>query len=282
MYDSLKMDKKENQIQKVAGLNSGLKLLATVIGSLIGGLLVTKLSLDNYIKVIILTIISVFIALIVSLLLKEPKLESDTKSVNSFEILKQGFKLIKNNSSLKRLILLSILATPFINYLLNFYQPYFLEANVPIIWLGISLSIASLLGFFASKFAYKLEDWFGVQIGLLISTILPGLLYILMSIILDTWLAVILFILAFSSMNLQNPIFTDYKNRHIASNIRATTLSMIAMISGLYVAVMGLIFGKLADYSLQNTFLLMGIIIIVSVTLIRIEKRHIVKLETDE
>jgi MFS family permease len=273
MYDSLKIDNKENEMQKVAGFNSGFKLIATVIGSLIGGYLTAGLSLNKFIFVIILTAISVSIALIVSFFLKEPKYKSETDLQSSIGILKEGISLIRKNTSLKRIILLSIFATPFLNYLLNFYQPYLLAVNTPGLWLGISLSIASLLGFFASKYAFKLENIFGVRYGLLISTILPGVFYIFMSIILNKWLAVLFFILAFSSMNLQSPIFADYKNRHIKSSIRATTLSLIAMFSGIYVAIMGMILGKLADYSLKYAFVSMGFIIILSVLLIQIKIR---------
>jgi MFS family permease len=275
MFDSLKSDNKENEMQKVSGLNSGFKLIATVLGALIGGFLSADLSMDSYILLIVLTAISVGIALIVSFFLKEPKYISVNDSQSSMQILREGISHIKKNKSLKRIMLLSILATPFINYLLNFYQPFLLNANVPSIWLGISLSIASLLGFFASKYAFKLEIMFGVKYGLLISIILPGIFYILMSIIHEKWSAILLFILAFGSMNLQSPIFMDYKNRHIRSNLRATTLSLISMFSGIYVAIMGLIFGKLADYSLSFTFMLMGLIIIISVLLIPLREIHV-------
>jgi len=275
LFDSLKSENREHEVQKVSGLNSGFKLVATVIGALVGGFITADLSMTKFINVIILTAISVSIALTVSFFLKEPKLKTETKSLSSTQILRKGILLIKKNTSLKRIILLSVLATPFLNYLLNFYQPYLLNVNVPSIWLGLSLSIASLIGFLASKYAFKLEKIFGVQIGLMISTIFPGLLYILMSVVFNKWMAVLIFILAFGSMNLQSPIFVDYKNRHIKSEIRATTLSLIAMISGIYVAIMGLILGILADNSLSNTFLLMGIIIIMSVLLIPIGEKHI-------
>jgi MFS family permease len=276
MYDSLKQDNKENEMQKVAGLNSGLKLLAIVFGSLTGGFLAADLSMDRFKIVIILTIISVSIALLVSLFFNEPNIKSEIARQHYFDILKKGISLLKKNKSLKRIILLSVLATPFLNYLLYFYQPYLLDANVSGAWLGISLSIASFLGFLASKYAFKLENIFGIKYGLVISTVLPGIIYILMSLILNKWLSVILFILAFSSMNLQSPIFADYKNRHIKSDIRATTLSLIAMLSGIYVAIMGLLLGKLADYSLKYTFFLMGCIIVVSVSLIQIRETHLI------
>ncbi len=275
MYDSLKIDQRAHEMKKIAGLNTGFKQLAIVTGALIGGFFTADLAMSNFTFVIILTAISVSIALIVSFFLKEPAEKFARNTQNSVSILKEGFRLISNNSSLRRIVMLSILATPFIIYLMNFYQPYLLEAKVPGIWLGISLSIASFMGFFTGKYAYRMEEIFGVQYGLFISTILPGIFYLLMAFILNNYLSVILFILAFASMNIQQPVFADYKNRHIKSSIRATTLSMISMLSGIYVAMMGLFIGKLADIRLNHAFMLMGGMIIISVVLIQIREKHV-------
>lgn len=276
MFDSLKIDSRENEMQKVAGLNAGYKQLATVIGSLAGAFLAADLAMKSFIFTIVLTAISVAIALMVSFFMKEPKIRSDQETKNSIVIFKEGVKLLRMNSSLRRIILLSILATPFVNYLLNFYQPYFLMSDVPAVWLGLALSIASLMGFLAVRYAYMMERLFGVRYGLLISTILPGIFYLFMSFIVSPWLAVILFILSFSVMNIQSPIFADYRNRHIRSEIRATTLSVISMLSGIYVALIGLVLGRIADDSLSYAFRVMGVIIVGSVLLIRVREKHVI------
>jgi hypothetical protein len=190
-------------------------------------------------------------------------------------LLKNGIMLLKSNTALQRILLLSLLATPFINYLLNFYQPYFIQAHVPGIWLGIALSLASFLGVLTSKYAYLLEKTCGVRKGILIATLLPGVFYMLMATISSSWIAILLFIGAYSSMNLQKPMFADYINRHIESKNRATVLSLISMVSGLYIAFMGLIIGGIADVSLSFAFLVMGSIIIISTLLIKIEHVHV-------
>ena len=84
-----------------------------------------------------------------------------------------------------------------------------------------------------------------------------------------------MFILAYASMNLQKPIFADYTNRHIENKNRATVLSIINMFSGIYVAIMGIIIGLIADYELNYGFIFMGGIIIVGAVALQIEETHV-------
>lgn len=52
-------------------------------------------------------------------------------------------------------------------------------------------------------------------------------------------------------------------NRHIESRNRATVLSLISMLSGLWVALIGLLIGCIGDVSLTWAFLFMGVIVLV-------------------
>lgn len=131
------------------------------------------------------------------------------------------------------------------------------------------------LNYVQSKYAYLLEKTCGVRKGILIATLFPGIFYLLMATISSSWISILLFIAAYSSMNLQKPIFADYINRHTESKNRATVLSLISMVSGMYIAFMGSVIGGIADISLSYAFLFMGSIIIVSTLLIRIEDVHV-------
>jgi hypothetical protein len=52
------------------------------------------------------------------------------------------------------------------------------------------------------------------------------------------------------------------RNRHIDSKNRATVLSLISMVSGLYVALMGLLIGRIGDFSLTYAFAFMGVVVL--------------------
>jgi len=275
IYDSLKENNREKEMQKVAGFNNSLAQLAVIIGSFVCGFIAADLKMNRYILLIIMTALSVSVALLVSFFLKEPSVGYKHSEQSSLRLLKSSIVLLRHNKSLQKIVLLSLFATPFVNYLLFLYPAYFVQANVPGVYFGFALSAASLMAMFASKYAYLLEKKAGVERGVLLATVTPGILYVLMGVTSYSWACVALFIAAFSSMSLQNPLFADYMNRHIASENRATVLSIINMFSGIYVALMGLIIGAVADYSLSYSFFFMGFVILIGIVIFRIDRTHV-------
>ncbi len=275
MYDSLKASGRESEMQKVAGLNGSFALAATMAGSFIGGFVTADLRLSHFVHSIVLTAFFVFLSFLAGFLLKEPSMKHEPEDDSSYKLVRDGLHLIRTNRSLQRIIVLSLLTTPFINYLLNFYPPYFVKANVSGYFFGITLAVASLTGACASRYAYLLEKLLGVKKGVLLAVISPGLLYFLLSAVYHPILSIVLVVLSYSSMYIQKPIFTDYLNRHIESKNRATVLSLINVAGGLYVALMGLLIGYLADISLSYSFVFMGGLITVSAVCVRISEAHV-------
>jgi MFS family permease len=275
MYDSLKAKGTEHDMQKVAGLNGSFDLAATMIGSVAGGFITADLQLSNFVQAIILTACFVFLSFLASLLLREPLLDYKHTETDSLKLVKDGLVLIKTNRSLQRIIILFLLTTPFVNYLLNFYPPYFVQAHVSGYLFGITLALASLAGVFTSKYAYVFDKAFGVRRGIFLAVILPGIFYFFMALVSHPVASVILVIFTYSSMVIQRPIFLDYLNRHIESKNRATVLSLISVLSGVYVAILGLLIGFIADLSLSCSFMFMGGLIIPGAMCVRISKEHV-------
>ncbi len=246
-----------------------------ILGAFLSSFIISELTTAKLTLTIILTITSVAIALLISLFLQEPDSKYHHGEKSPLKIISESLQLIKNNTSLKRIILLGIITTPFIAYLSNLHPPYFALADIPSIWLGLSRSIAGIIAIFVTRYAYKLEAVFGVEKGMVIATSIPGVLYLLMSFIFNPLVAPLLFILNFGLMPVQEPILADYYNRHIESSIRATTLSTINMFSSFYVALMGLIIGRIADIYLPGAFLFMGLIILTGSLSLRINESHL-------
>lgn len=275
VYDSLKEQKREKDMKKVTGSIGAFFQAGHVLGALVSSLVVFQITQSRIILAILLTIVSVGISLLISLFLKEPKADYKHTEKNPLEILSQSFMLIRQSSSLKRMILLGIFTTPFFGYLRNFHPPYFQLANIAPFWLGLSLGIGGAFAALASKYAYKIEKMFGVEKGMFLVTSLPGLLYIIMALTIHPVFAVILFIFNFGYMNLQEPLFADYYNVHIKSGIRATVLSTINMFSSIYIALMGLVIGWIAGFSVLYAFLFMGIIVLFGSIVFRINEKHV-------
>ncbi|KKQ02055.1 MAG: Major facilitator superfamily [Candidatus Roizmanbacteria bacterium GW2011_GWA2_36_23] len=272
VYDFLKDKKKEDKMKKIWGDITAFGQAGFIIGATTSSFIVTSKNTSQIIFSIILTIISVSIALSLTLMLEEPKTKYQHSEQSPVDILKISFNLIKSNPILRRIILFGLFTTPFLAFLNAFQPPYFELSKIPLSLLGISRAIAGILAIIFLKNAYKLEEKFKEN-GILIATLIPAIFYLLMSFIFSPIIGVALFILNYSTMRIQEPLLADYYNVHLQSNVRATSLSAINMFSSIYIAIMGLITGKLADVSLPLTFIVIGIIIIFGTFVFRIDKK---------
>lgn len=274
VYDFLKEGKREQEMKQIWGKITALGQMGFIFGALASSIVVVSTKSPQISLAIILTIISVTIALALSFLIKEPKNKYTHSEKSPFILLKSSIELIYHNSSLRRIILFGIFTTPFLAFLNSFQPPYFDLSNVPLYWLGISRAAAGIIALFCLRYAYKLEEIFEVN-GILIATLIPAVLYFLMSIIFNPIFATMLFVLNYSTMRLQEPLLADYYNIHIKSEVRSTTLSAINMFSSIYFAIMGLIIGRIADISIPVTFLFIGLIIFGGSFLFRLKESSI-------
>ena len=274
IYDYLKSKNKENQMEKAMGSFGSASLVAMVVASTVGSFIAKDLLMSQFIFLILMTAGAMFIGFIISLLIKDTK-QKEVEEENPITLLKEGVKLIKNNKSLLHIILLSMFASPFLFTLNYLYQPYFQDSGVPTTIFGVIFAVALLLSALLQKYAYKFEEKLGMKWAIFLSTLLPGIIYVIMAFTFHPIWAILLFITIRAIMGLQEPLFSYYKNLHIPSKIRATALSLISMMVSLYLIGMRLIIGKLADINLSYSFLFMGAVIIIASILLRVDERHI-------
>jgi MFS family permease len=277
IYDSLKEKGQEQDMSKAMGLFSASAQLSQVIAPLVGGFIVSSLTMNKFILAIAMTAISVTVALFISFFLKEPKAEPTRSEESSFTLLKDGVKLLRHNASLQRIVLLSLFTSSFAGYFYTLYQPYFLKSNVLPVWLGLARSTGAILAIAGSKYAWLLENHIGVKRSAFLATASPGAFYLLMSLVYHPALSVVLFCLAYGSISLEKPLFARYRNIYIESKNRATVLSIITMFAGMYEALMGLFIGSIADYHFSYAFMFMGGIILLGAGLFRINENHLIR-----
>jgi hypothetical protein len=142
---------------------------------------------------------------------------------------------------------------------------------LPFGWGNVTkLALASLLSILGARYAYGLEAWLGTRSSLLLVTGLPGVFYLVMAAARRPACSVLAFCTLAGSMSLKEPIFSGHLNRHIESKNRATVLSLISMVSGLYVALMGLLIGRIGDFSLTYAFVFIGVIVLAGTLLFRV------------
>jgi hypothetical protein len=167
-------------------------------------------------------------------------------------------------------MLLAIFSNAFGAHLLVFYQQYFLETGVSGRWFGLALSLGSLVAVGAQLHAWRMIPRFGTRWGMILATGIPGIVYLLMALTTRPELAVLLFILQWGVIQLSGPLFSGLYNAEIPDGARATVLSLISGITTIYVGVMGILLGWLAEISMAWMFGLMGTIVLAGTMLVRL------------
>jgi MFS family permease len=272
VYDSLKTKGREGEMSKAMGFISAAQRLANLLAFAVGGLLVVNLTQERFVLAIAVTACAVAIGWLVSLTLREPQIEVRQGSGDSsLKLLVDGVKTLQSNRLFRRLVLLALATIPFSNYLSSLYQPRFVNVGVPPIWLGLALALASGISIVVARCACWLEAHLGTKASLLLSTGLPGVFYLVMAAVLHPVFTVLAFCTLYGSLSLKGPIFSGHLNRHIESKNRATVLSLISMFSGIYEALMGLLIGRIGDFSLTYAFAFMGAIVLVGSLLFRVD-----------
>lgn len=155
-------------------------------------------------------------------------------------------------------------------------QSYFESIWLPLKYFGVvwSLLIFSLIPF--SYFAHKIEKSLGKKNSLILISILPILGYILLATSESLWM-IIFALLFYIARWFWSVILPDYVNSLIHSQIRATVLSLQALMFRLVFVMVGPIIGWLSDrYSLQVALLSSAVIfaMLLSISLLYLWKNN--------
>lgn len=271
-YDSLKKIGKTKESKKILGRINISKLTGYMIGAPIGSIIAITFGLN---MPLLLMGIPLTIAFLIALTFKEPQ-EKRVKP-KYFEILKQGTKFFYKHKIL-RILAIDLIAINTIGYFVIWLsQPMLKQAGVGIAFFGIMQAI-----FLASEILFihanqKFEKVLGSKRTIIsISFIIAGLV-LLASGLIPIISIVIIAILIGGGISLSKlPLFESYLNKYISSQKRATTLSTIFMLEKLVLVILNPILGILADWSLNNTLVIIGAIAIIFPIISKIEEKHLI------
>jgi MFS family permease len=273
VYDSLPPENREEMMKRVMGQVNGAGQLAFFIAPIIGGLIIGDLAETRVMIAIALTVTALFAGVLISLTLREPPTPWHAEKPNTLAIFRSGLAELRGNQKLRRIVLLSVFMATFTGTLVTTLAPPYLNQNdVPVFAIGLTLSLGSLLAAFTQRYAYRVEQIFGQRWGLMLITLLPGFWYLMLAVVsgpIATWLVITLM---YGTNDMKSPLFSAYQNAQIASQSRATVLSLINMFLNIFVAVMGPIYAALASYSMPLAFVVMGSMILAAGTALRVDK----------
>lgn len=255
LYDSLKLIGEEKNFEKILGRIRFFDYSAAMFAALIGSYVASK---EGYVFNYWLSLISVFVALIISFSFVEPNIKTSTEEKEFWTYIRTSFKFIKNQPSLKFVLLYGIITAACLTYVDEFWQLYIKEVNIPVVYFGIisgaSLFIVSISG----VFAYKIKEKFSYKaIYSFLLMIFSGAL--LISSYMTSKIGLVFIFLMYAATGLIDPLISGYLHHRTDSETRATVESFQSLASRVVIIVVGLVFGSFSTkYSIFIGFRFLG------------------------
>lgn len=277
LYDTLLAGRQESRYTRIWGNQTALILISLSLANWIGGV-IAEISWD---WVYLSTLIFVGLGIIPVLLLKEPNREElralqSTEKSNSTETAVtpdtpappdapakrswrdqfcDSWQVWQGKRGVRMPILFTIMISTVIVCVAFYSQEYFERQGFTKAQIGFIFMAEYLLGAGAAKFAYLLERRWSFP------AIFQGIYYLfvlaLIVYALFTGLAVValLFVLSMLSV-LLDPIFSNFVQQKVTSDIRATFFSMISLATSVGIMIIFPLFGAVVDrIGFQNSFL---------------------------
>lgn len=264
IYDSLKQNRKEKEYKKVWGKAKSFGYASAGIASVVGGLVAGySLRLNWYLEAVFLLIM-----FFVALRFVEPKVYKKTNETSYFKHAFVSFEKLFKSRPLIILFIFSAMLATILKISLWFYQPYMQQSNIPLIYFGVIWASFHLFAIIGSNSAHRLEGYLGQKKSLWFIVIGVTLSMIFMS----WWFALFGIVFIFLQQFIRGfspPVILDYTNKLITSRERATLLSIKSLGGSLGFAILGPIFGYIADtYSLSTSLLVLGISFFIAFSII--------------
>jgi MFS family permease len=259
IYDTLKEIGQTSVSKKVFSRMESFKLGGIVLGAVSGGFIARFLGLR---MTMILIAIPLAAAGVVAITFREPQVftKKPTLSFRSYKgILTDGVTFFWRSKILKMLTLDMVVVFAFAWIIIWFYQALLKNAGVDITYFGVVHAFMSVSQILVINNFLRLEKWLGSKKRLLfLSAFLLGVFFILLGLTSFAPLVIAGIILSAGFGLSRGPLFSNYMNKYIPSDMRATILSTTSMLRTFSIVVVNMVSGFLADWSIPNTLLILG------------------------
>ena len=263
LYDSLLELKQQEEFQRVAGLAQSRLFWVQALGSVAAGFLYEY----NVHLPMILSTIFVSLSAVVVMLFKEPLVHQSADSEQK-SYLKQVADSAKFTFTHKKVRALLVYVTVFfVFYRMGFFlfQPYMTTVNMPVRYIGVMFFLFNVTAALTSRNCHKIMGFTKKRTLTFLSALL--IVSFLLLGISKIWIGSFAILLQQVARGLYAPITRKYFNKHIASNIRATVLSFISLVTRLAGSLTFPLLGILKDSTtIFNTHLVLaGVMMIFTV-----------------
>ncbi len=248
VYDSLVQCGREDEYMKVRGREEICFQSAHIISLVAGGAVATF----SFELAYAITALIHLTALGISMSMEEPVISEKQKADSIFQHMNESLKAVwANRNVLPYIFHLEIFSVCFMT--LYFYFQNFMKSKGYLEYqIGILLAATSVMGALMSLVSYRIEKWIGKRKVILLTGLLPGLMFLILAL---TSAEPVLMMLLSALEGFMFVIFGDYINKLIPSEYRATILSFEAMIYSVAMIAFFPIIGAVSEnYSFKTSF----------------------------
>jgi MFS family permease len=259
IFDSLKAMGREEEYPRIYGRGWAVATTAQVAGTLLGAPLASATNLETP---IVASGAIAFCALLVALTFKEPHVIDNTRRAPHYgEIIGQSAKLVRDEPAVRYAILYFGLLTIGSIAVVFFFQPFLEKHDVSLGQVGLWQTPMRLAGIVAALAAHRLMRDLGERRLFYMMPIIVVGGYVMLA-GWDSVYAQLAFPLINFVIILSQPTVTDYLNRRVPSEQRATVVSLTNLIRSFVLIPSAPLLGLLADkVSDQAAFWAGGIIV---------------------
>lgn len=258
LYDTLKEQGREGESKKILGRADSFHMLGMLLAAPFGSLIAAKFGLN---APQLASSIPFFLAAAIGYSIREPRIRSDQETPKYIDIVKKGFRTIKENKVVRTLAIDSVLVSAASYFVVWFNQPILKSIGIPIIYFGLAHSFLLLTEIFVSSNFQFMEKILGSgKKYLKTSALLVVLGFFLVALFPNLW-TVLLFIALVGGIGYTRGTYiVSIANKYIDSRERATVLSTIGMFRRFGLIIMNPFIGYMADRSMSLALILIGLL----------------------
>ncbi len=275
VYDSLKRTGDSKKSKKIFGRLRSFNLVGYLSAGIVGGVMASRFGLR---APMLLTALPLFVAFLISLSFKEPKMYQKVGSKSYIRILKDGIRFFRGHGTLKILALDMIAVSTIVYFILWLYQPMLKQAGVGVEYFGVVYSAMVVSEMAVINKHQVVETLFGSKKRVLFfSSAITGSMFVIGGVTNFLPLVLVSIIVGGGIGLSREPLLASYMNKHIPSEKRATVLSTINMVSRLPIAILSPLVGVMIDWSVSYTLVILGLLAIAFSFASRVEEKHLIE-----
>jgi MFS family permease len=265
IFDYMEQNPSKTTPSEVFGKNKFWARMGEALASVAGGFIAAKLGFPAvFVFALFPALINLVNALTYEKIEEKHRVTQFNLSVH-FRHIGESLIEIKDSKIVRRLIINSAIFVSCMEASEKFFQPYMVEARIPIEWFGIVYMVILVITAFGSRYAYLFETkfrrteianfsgWVGI-----IPFVILGLKFVSIA-------GIFLFFLILFLKSARRPAMITELNTHISSGKRATILSTDSFFRALFLLAFLPIIGSLSDsFSIYTAILTIGVLLLLN------------------